>query len=87
MALSGGIDYTGIAIVIGAATACFSGIVGAGLQIAVFVRQGQQIRATTELHESVNGQSEAFKALIQKEAYGAGEKAGMEGERNRPSEP
>lgn len=48
--------------------------------------EGVQIKATNALHDSVNGQSEAFKALIGKEAFGAGEKAGMEAERARPAE-
>jgi hypothetical protein len=61
------------------ATATFvSAVVGTFLQVAIFVRQGK-------LHDSVNGQTEAFKALIRKEAFGSGEAAGIEAERTRPA--
>jgi hypothetical protein len=76
-------DYTGIALVLGAGTTFLTGVGGIALQIFVVIRQGKQLRAFTELHDSVNGQTDEFKKLISKEAFGAGEKAGGEAERAR----
>lgn len=75
-------DYAGIAQII----ASLGTLLAAIMSALVFIRQGREIVATKALHDSVNGQSEALKALIGKEAFGAGEKAGMEAERARPAE-
>jgi hypothetical protein len=76
-------DLTGIALVLGAGTAFTTGVGGIILQIIVVVRQGRQLQAMNQLHDSVNGQTKELKDLIHTEAFGAGKAEGtVEGAAN-----
>lgn len=71
-AAGGGLDLGGIAEVIGASGLFISGLIGAGLQIATFWRQGRVEQAMGQLHDSVNGQTAEVKRLIASGAFAKG---------------
>lgn len=81
------VDLNGVALVIGAFAGLVTVIGTLILQILTFVRAGQMRVAVTELHDSVNGQSVAFKEALEKVAFAAGEKSGVQSERAAPMVP
>jgi hypothetical protein len=83
-------DYQGIALVLGATGGLLTVIVGTGLQVAMFIRQGRQLRdgvardaKITQVHDLVNGQSERLNAALISVAKSEGEKIGAADEAKR----
>ena len=82
-----GFDFQGAAILIGAVAAAVPIIGGFVLTALTYRRQNRLIAETKALHNSVNGQSDELKKLLQNEAFTAGEAAGQKAERKNPMTP